>query len=490
LIADYVLPTYGTGAVMGVPAHDERDFEFAKEFDLPIRHVIAPLGWSGEGLTKVYTEPGVMTNSAEFTGLSSEDGSEAICALLQKKGWGKRTVTYRLRDWLISRQRYWGAPIPIVYCDKCGIVPVPEEDLPVLLPPDAEFKPTGESPLKYCDAFVNTACPRCSGPARREVDTMDTFMCSNWYFLRYTSPQTLGAPFDAEKVKYWLPVDLYTGGAEHAVMHLFYARFFVKALRDTGLLDFDEPFTRLFNQGTIVYRGSKMSKSRGNVISPDEYVAELGADAVRGYLMFIGPWELGGEWCDRGITGISRWLNRVWSLIERGYASRTVEPEAQKELRQVLHKTIKKVTEDLERFRFNTMLASLMEFTNYLSKVKEVGTISDSLWQEAMSHFLLLLAPSAPHLAEELWERTGHPYSIHNQPWPKFDEELAREEEITLVVQINGRVRDKVVVPASITEAEAKELALGRERIKAYIDGKKLANIIYVPRRVVNIVVR
>jgi leucyl-tRNA synthetase len=489
-IADYVLPTYGTGAVMGVPAHDERDFEFARKFNLAIRPVIAPPDWSDEELTKAYTEPGVMINSAEFTGLSSEEGIEAICALLKKKGWGNRTVTYRLRDWLISRQRYWGAPIPIVYCDKCGIIPVPEEDLPVLLPPHAEFKPTGESPLKYCHAFVNTTCPRCSGPARREVDTMDTFMCSNWYFLRYTSPQTMDAPFDADKIKYWLPVDLYTGGAEHAVMHLFYARFFTKALRDIGLLDFDEPFTCLFNQGAIVYRGGKMSKSRGNVIAPDEYVDELGADAVRGYLMFIGPWELGGEWCDGGITGISRWLNRVWSLIETDYTSQTVETEAEKGLRHVVHKTIKKVTNDLERFRFNTMLASLMEFTNYLSKVKEVGTISDFLWQEAISYFLLLLAPSAPHLAEELWMRTGHPYSIHNQSWPKFDEELTREEEITLVIQINGKLRDKVVVPTSITEAEAKELALGRERVKAYIDGKKLTNVIYIPNRVVNIVAR
>ncbi len=489
-IADYVLPTYGTGAVMGVPAHDERDFEFARKFNLPIHPVIAPSDWAGEELTKAYIEPGVMIDSAEFTGLSSEEGTEAICTLLQKKGWGNRTVTYRLRDWLISRQRYWGAPIPIVYCDKCGIVPVPEENLPVLLPPHAEFKPTGESPLKYCHAFVNTTCPSCSGPARREVDTMDTFMCSNWYFLRYTSPQSMDAPFDAEKLKYWLPVDLYTGGAEHAVMHLFYARFFVKALRDIGLLDFDEPFASLFNQGAIVYRGGKMSKSRGNVIAPDEYVAEVGADAVRGYLMFIGPWELGGEWRDGGIVGISRWLNRVWSLIETDYASRTVEPDAEKELCHVVHKTIKKVTKDLERFRFNTMLASLMEFTNYLSKVEEVGTVSDFLWQEAISSFLLLLAPSAPHLAEELWMRAGYPYSIHNQSWPKFDEELASEEEITLAIQINGKLRDKVVVPASITESEAKELALGRERVKAYIDGKKLTNIIYVPNRVVNIVAR
>jgi leucyl-tRNA synthetase len=488
-ITDYVLPAYGTGAVMAVPAHDERDLEFARKFKLSVRTVIAPPCWTDEELAEAYTGSGTMVNSGEFSGLPSEQGYEAICALLEEKGWGKRTIIYRLRDWLISRQRYWGAPIPIIYCDKCGIVPVPEEDLPVLLPPDAEFKPSGESPLKYCQSFVNTTCPKCSGPARRETDTMDTFMCSSWYFLRYTSPKIKDVPFDAAEVKYWLPVDLYTGGAEHAVMHLFYARFFIKTLRDMGLVDFDEPFTRLFNQGIIIYRGDKMSKSRGNVIAPDEYVTELGADAVRGYLMFIGPWELGGEWNDRGIVGISRWLNRVWGLVTTDYASHVVDAEAEKEFLHLTHKTIKEVTADLEKFRFNTMLSSLMEFSNYLSKVKESSVVSGALWREAISYFLLLLAPTAPHLAEELWNRTGHPYSIHNQLWPEYDEELVKEEEITLVIQVNGKLRDKVLVPASISEVEAKELALGRERVKAYIDGKKLAKVIYVPRRVVNIVV-
>jgi leucyl-tRNA synthetase len=488
-IADYVLPTYGTGAVMAVPAHDERDLEFARRFKLPVRTVIAPPSWTGGELTEAYAGSGTMVNSGEFSGLSSEQGYKGVCALLEGRGCGKRTVVYRLRDWLISRQRYWGAPIPIIYCDKCGIVPVPEEDLPVLLPPDAEFKPTGESPLKYCQSFVSTTCPKCSGLARRETDTMDTFMCSSWYFLRYTSPKTRVASFNAAKVKYWLPVDLYTGGAEHAVMHLFYARFFIKALRDMGLIDFDEPFTRLFNQGTIIYRGDKMSKSRGNVIAPDEYVTKLGADAVRGYLMFVGPWELAGEWNDRGIVGISRWLNRVWSLTTTDYASRVVDPEAEKEFIRLTHKTIKEVTADLEKLRFNTMLSSLMEFSNYLSKVKESRVVSGSLWGEAISYFLLLLAPTAPHLAEELWNRTGHPYSIHNQSWPEYDEELTKEEEITLVIQVNGKLRDKVLMPASITEVQAKELALGRERVKAYIDGKKLTRVIYVPKRVVNIVV-
>ena len=488
-IADYVLPSYGTGAVMAVPAHDERDLEFAKKFKLPVRPVIAPPGWSGEELAEAYAGSGTMVNSGEFSGLSSERGYEAICALLEGKGLGKRTVVYRLRDWLISRQRYWGAPIPMIYCDKCGIVPVPEEDLPVLLPPDAEFRPTGESPLKYCQSFVNTTCPKCSGTARRETDTMDTFMCSSWYYLRYTSPKTGTASFNAAEVKYWLPVDLYTGGAEHAVMHLFYARFFIKALRDMGLVEFDEPFARLFNQGTIVHRGDKMSKSRGNVIGSDEYVHKLGADAVRGYVMFIGPWELGGEWNDRGIVGISRWLNRVWRLVATDYTSCVVDPDAEKELLHLTHRTVKEVTADLERFRFNIMLSSLMEFSNYLSKIKGSGLVSGAAWKEAISYFLRLLAPSAPHLAEELWNRTGHPYSVHNQSWPEYAEELAKEEEIMLVIQVNGKVRDKVLVPASISEVEARELALGRERAKAYINGKSLTRVIYVPKRVVNIVV-
>jgi len=489
-ITDYVLLSYGTGAVMGVPAHDERDFEFARKFNLPIKTVVAPPGWAGGELEEPYMGQGVMVDSGEFTGLASEQGYDAICDLLQRKGWGKSTITYRIRDWLISRQRYWGAPIPMVYCDKCGMVPVPEKDLPVLLPSDAEFRPTGESPLKHCQSFVNTTCPRCSGLARREVDTMDTFMCSNWYFLRYTSPKTDNAPFDAGNIRYWLPVDLYTGGAEHAVMHLLYARFFSKAIRDIGLVDFDEPFTGLFNQGTIIYLGDKMSKSKGNVIAPDEYVAELGADAVRAYLMFIGPWELGGEWSDSGIVGISRWLNRVWGLVETNYASQAVEPKAEKELLHFTHKTIKKAGEDLERFHFNTMLASLMEFTNYLSRVKEAGNISTALWQEAITYLLLLLSPTAPHLAEELWAKIGRPYSIHNQPWPEWDEELAKEEEITLAIQINGKLRDRMLVPVSITEAEAKELTLVRDRVKAYTEGKRVDRIIYVPGRVMNIVVK
>jgi len=494
-IADYVLLTYGTGAVMAVPAHDERDFAFAKRYNLPIRVVIAPPGWWGEELEQAYTEPGIMVNSGQFDGLPSQQGMEAISDFLEKKGWGKRTITYKLRDWLISRQRYWGAPIPMVYCPNCGIVPVPEEDLPVLLPEDAEFKPTGESPLKYCEQFVNTTCPRCSTPAKRETDTMDTFMCSSWYFLRYASPNCDNAPFDPDKVRHWLPVDLYTGGAEHAVMHLFYARFFIKALRDMGLVDFGEPFTRLFNQGVIIVERQKMSKSRGNVITPDVYVSELGADAVRAYLMFVAPWEQGGEWNDSGISGISRWLNRVWNLVtgeysQGGEVSPDFRKKAERQLSRLTHQTIKKVTQDLERIRFNTMIAALMEFTNYLVRLNEEGAVDPLQWQEAIDTLLLLLAPTVPHLAEELWQQTGHKYSIHNQSWPRWDEELAKEEEITLVVQVNGKLRDRVAVLASITEAEAKKVALQSQRVKAYLEGKEVINMVYVPGRLVNLVVR
>lgn len=493
-IADYVLYSYGTGAVMGVPAHDSRDFDFARRFKLPIQTVIAPPGWNEEDFEEAWTEPGTMVNSAQFDGMSSEQAIEAISDFIEDKGYGKRKVTYRVRDWLISRQRYWGAPIPIIYCERCGIVTVPEKDLPVLLPEEAEFKPTGESPLKYHESFVNTSCPKCGNPARRETDTMDTFMCSSWYFLRYASPNYNTGPFDNEKVRYWLPVDQYTGGAEHAVMHLLYARFFVKAIRDIGLIDFDEPFIRLFNQGTIISQKQKMSKSRGNVVNPDDYVAKLGADTVRAYLMFIGPWDQGGGWDDSGINGINRWFNRIWNLVlgeeTTHFPEESADEQEVKELKHVIHKTIKKVTEDLEKFRFNTMLASLMEFTNYLVKVLESKSVDRTTWQEAIDTLLLLLAPTAPHLTEELWEKIGKPYSIHNQALPDWSEDLAAEEQRTLVIQVNGKLRDKVSVSVSISEAEAHELALAQPKVQAYLKGKEIGKIIYVPQKLMNIVLR
>ncbi len=494
-VADYVLLSYGTGVVMGVPAHDERDFLFAKKYHIPIRVVIAPPGWQGEELEEAYIEEGTLVNSGQFDGLPSQQGIEAISDFLEEKDWGRRTISYRLRDWLISRQRYWGAPIPMVYCDKCGIVPVPEEDLPVLLPEDAEFRPTGESPLKYHEQFVNTTCPRCGGPGKRETDTMDTFMCSSWYFLRYASPKSDNAPFDDDKIKFWMPVDLYTGGAEHAVMHLLYSRFFVKALRDMGIVNFDEPFIRLFNQGIIIAEKQKMSKSLGNVITPDEYVSELGADAVRAYLMFLAPWEQGGEWNDSSISGISRWLNRIWQLVLGGYQTdQKAMPEstktAEKELARITHQTIRRVTQDVEKFRFNIMLSALMEYTNYLASVKETGAISTPAWEESIAVLLRLLAPTAPHLTEELWERTGRQYSVHNQPWPQWDEELAKDEEITLVVQVNGKLRDREVVPASTTEVEARQIAAESTRVQPYLEGKEIIKVIYVPGRLINFVVQ
>jgi leucyl-tRNA synthetase len=489
-IADYALLTYGTGIVMGVPAHDHRDLAFANRYSLPIITVIAPPGWQGQELTDAYVGQGPMVNSGPFDGTPSQEGYAAVADYVESKGWGGRKVAYRLRDWLISRQRYWGCPIPFVYCDRCGTVPVPEEDLPVLLPEDAEFKPTGESPLARHQGFVNTTCPRCQGPAQRETDTMDTFMDSNWYFIRYLDPHYNQGPMDPALVKKWLPVDQYTGGAEHAVMHLLYARFFWKVARDLGMVPGNEPFLRLFNQGHIIVGQAKMSKSRGNVITPDEYVTRLGADTVRCYLMFMGPWEHGGEWDDSGIFGIHRWLNRVWGLVLSAAPSDGTDSEATHQLRHLTHKTIRRVTEDTERFRFNTMLAALMEYSNFLTKARESGRLDATAWREAVETLLLLMAPSAPHFAEELWGRLGKPYSIHQQPWPKWDEELAKEEEITLVVQVNGRVRDRLQVPADIDEERAKELALASERVQAHIDGKRVERIIYVPGKLVNVVVR
>jgi leucyl-tRNA synthetase len=493
LVADYVLLSYGTGVVMGVPAHDLRDFEFARQYDLPIRVVIAPPDWDGGELAEAYIEEGTQVSSGEFDGLPSGEGMERIADHVEARGWGRRTVTYRMRDWLISRQRYWGTPIPIIYCDECGTVPVPEEDLPVVLPEDAEFLPTGDSPLALHEGFLNTPCPDCGRPAKRETDTMDTFVDSSWYFLRYTSPQYADGPFDPEAAKAWNPVDQYTGGVEHAVMHLLYARFFVKALRDLGLVDFGEPFLRLFNQGHIIADSQKMSKSRGNVVAPDEYVQKVGADTVRCYLMFLGPWDQGGDWRDAGLNGLARWLNRVWELTQRDAAEldgSEIDEGAVRDLGRSMHQTIRKVTKDLDRFRFNTALASLMEYSNSLNQAWERKGIDSGSWNDAIEKLLLMMTPLAPHISEELWERTGHEYSIHNQSLPEWDAALAADEEITLVVQVNGRLRDRIQVPASISEAEATETALASENVKRYTEGKTVAKVIYVPGRLVNIVAK
>jgi leucyl-tRNA synthetase len=490
-VGDYVLATYGTGAVMGVPAHDERDYEFAQQYGLPIPVVIAPPGWDGSPLEAAYIEPGVMVNSAPFDGLQNEAGKKSIVEHGRQRGFAEPTVTYRLRDWLISRQRYWGTPIPIIYCPNCGVVPVPESDLPVLLPEDAEFLPTGESPLKSHQGFLRVTCPQCGHPdAERETDTMDTFMDSSWYQYRYLSPHYDQGPFDPSK-KDWLPVAQYTGGIEHATMHLMYFRFFTKAMRDLGLIDFNEPATRLVNQGIILGPDNeKMSKSRGNVVNPDDYVGKLGADTFRCYLMFIGPWTEGGPYRPQGIEGISRWLNRVWSLVLEPPPANSEDEETSRELQRQRHRTVKAVTEDLDSFRFNTMLARLMEYTNHLSRVREAGAVDRDVWQDAVETLVLMLAPSAPHIAEELWTRTGNAYSVHQQSWPRWDESLAASETYTLVVQVNGRLRDRFDVPLEIDEAAAKELALASPKVRPHTDGREIGRVLFVPRRLVNIVVR
>ena len=493
LIADYVLLTYGTGVVMGVPAHDQRDFDFAKKYGLPIRVVVAPEGWSGEELTEAYLDEGTQANSGQFDGLPSADGMERIADFIEAEKWGGRTVAYRIRDWLISRQRYWGTPIPVVYCDRCGTVPVPEDDLPVLLPEDAEFRPTGESPLALHEGFVNVECPKCGQPAKRETDTMDTFVDSSWYQFRYASPRAPDVAFDPEAVKAWCPVDQYTGGAEHAVMHLLYARFFTKALRDLGLVDFDEPFIRLFSQGHIIAEHQKMSKSRGNVIAPDDYVSDVGADAVRCYLMFLGSWDQGGDWSDSGLNGMARWMNRIWELSDRDSLKLDdfpLDDGASRDLQRLVHKTVRRVGEDLERFKFNTSLAALMEYTNSLSQVWDRGGITSERWRDAIEKLLLLVAPMAPHIAEELWERANHVYSVHSQSWPEWDAELAAEEVFTLVVQVNGRLRDRIEIPVNITEDEARAAALESERVRPHVESKEVAKVIYVPGKLVNIVAR
>tara|TARA_B100000586_G_scaffold255624_1_gene217864 strand:- start:1609 stop:3855 length:2247 start_codon:yes stop_codon:yes gene_type:complete len=490
LIGDYVLHSYGTGVVMGVPAHDDRDFEFAAKYDLPIRVVVAPQGWDGEELTQAYLAKGIQVNSNQFDGLNNLEGLEAIANFIEDEKIGKRQINYRMRDWLISRQRYWGTPIPIIYCDDCGTVAVPDQDLPVILPEDAEFLPTGESPLALHDGFVNVNCPDCGKDAKRETDTMDTFVDSSWYFLRYTSPKYDRGAFDPKSADLWNPVDQYTGGVEHAVMHLLYARFFVKAARDLGLINFDEPFQRLFNQGTIIYKGSKMSKSRGNVIAPDEYVKAVGADVVRTYLMFIGPWEQGGEWSDSGINGAARWLNRVWDTVRR---DRDVLPDegdetAHRELDRALHKAIRRVTEDVERFKYNTAISALMEYTNQLSESYSKKMISADKWKNCLNQLLILMSPITPHMSEELWEQLGNDFSVHLQSWPEFNETLAVDDQITLVIQVNGKLRDRILAPVDVIESDATALALESEKVKAHIAAKQIQKIVFVPGRLVNIV--
>ncbi len=495
-IADYVLMGYGTGAIMAVPAHDQRDFEFARAFGLEIRLVVQPPGEmvSAIELEAAWPDEGMMVNSGPLNGITAgkEEGQsvKAAIAWLEQNERGSGAVTYRIRDWLISRQRYWGTPIPIIYCDACGAVPVPEEQLPVVLPEDAEFVPTGESPLKRDPRFYATTCPTCGRAARRETDTMDTFVDSSWYQYRYLSPHYDQGPFDPA-MAHWVPVDQYTGGIEHAILHLLYFRFFTKAMRDLGLINFSEPAVRLRNQGMILGPdGEKMSKSRGNVVNPEDYVDKYGADTFRCYLMFIGPWSEGGPYRPEGIEGIARWLNRVWSVVTEPPTFTTPSDGPTRALQRARHKAVRDVEVRIERFEFNTMIAKLMEYTNALVEARQSSAVPPDVWDDAVAALLLLTAPAAPHIAEELWQQTGRRFSIHQQPWPAFDADLASDESVTVVVQVNGKVRDRLTLPLEVTEEEARSQALASERVREQLDGRDVARVIYVPGRLVNIVVR
>ena len=479
-ISDYVLASYGTGAIMAVPAHDERDYEFAKKFNLEIIQVLD--GENANIDTEAYTLDGIHINSGFLNGLNKEEALEKIYEFLEKEKVGKKTTTYKLRDWLISRQRYWGSPIPIIYCDDCGIVPVPEKDLPVELPMDVEFTPDGESPLKKCESFMHTTCPNCGKPALREADTLDTFVCSSWYFLRYPDNLNEKEPFNKEIINKILPVDKYVGGIEHACMHLLYARFFTKALRDMGYLCFDEPFISLVHQGTILGPdGEKMSKSKGNTVSPDEYVEEYGADILRGYLMFGFNYIDGGPWTDDGIKAI----NKFYLKVERLTKAISEENTEIEELEKSLHKTIKSVRTDIDKFQFNTSLSRIMEYTNALVKYE-----NNKIPRKYIEQLLLLLAPFAPYITEELWESIGNKFSIHNNSYPTYDEEKIKEDTVTMAVQVNGKLRSTVSVKKDEEKDVVLKLCKSEENVKKHIEGKEIIKEIVVPNKIVNIVVK
>ena len=487
-IGDYVLGTYGTGAVMGVPAHDQRDYEFAKKYELPVDVVISKDGKITNDLKKANESYGILINSQNFDGLDSEKAKKAITDFMEKNRFGKGTITYHLRDWLISRQRYWGTPIPIFYDENENIIPVDINELPVVLPEAKEFMPTGQSPLTLDEEFLWFDHPKY-GKLRRETDTMDTFVDSSWYHLRFASDESSKVdPFNKERLKNWLPVHQYTGGAEHAVMHLLYARFFNKVLRDLGFVDFDEPYQNLFNQGVLLKDHQKISK-RSNPLAPDPLVKEFGADAVRLYLMFLGPWDQGGDWSDDAFNGITRWLNRVWDLSTRDADEIISNDENNKDFEILINSTIKKVSEDLERFKFNTSISTLMEYTNSLSKIWSAGCNND-LWKESIIILIKLLAPMAPHITEELWELNGQKFSVHNQEFPSWDDQLISTDAKTIVVQINGKVRSQFDIEGTKSEEEVFEIALNNEKVKENIAGKEIIKKIYVKDKLVNFVVR
>ncbi|MDD4940319.1 MAG: leucine--tRNA ligase [Candidatus Omnitrophica bacterium] len=476
-IADYVLMGYGTGAIMAVPTHDQRDFLFAKEHGLPMRVVIQPAGaaLSVETMSEAYEGSGVEINSGEFNGLTNEEAKLRIAEWMEKKGIGRIQTHWRLRDWLISRQRYWGTPIPIIYCQKCGTVPVPYENLPVELPADAPFTGEGGSPLGKVAAFVNCTCPKCKSPARRETDTMATFFDSSWYFLRYCSPQEINAPFDVKEAKYWMQVDQYIGGIEHAILHLLYSRFFTKFFKDLGMVDYDEPFVRLLTQGMVLKDGEVMSKSRGNIVDPDSMIQRYGADALRLFILFAAPPEAELEWDDRGMEGALRFLNRVWRIQDN------LKSEASQDVLKALHKTIKKVTEDYESFKFNTAIASMMELVNAIYQ----GAADRNVF----STLVILLAPIAPHFCEELWQIMGNKEPVAAAPWPAYDEKMLVEDTVVIPVQINGKVRSQITIPARAVSEAVRAIVDGDAKSQQWIQGKPIKKFIFVPGKIVNIVV-
>lgn len=502
-VANYVLVEYGTGAVMGVPAHDERDWLFASKYNLTKKLVVQPVGeeWTIETMEGSYHGSGVLVNSGEFSGMDNEAGKVAMAQWLEKKGYGKRHVNYRLRDWLVSRQRYWGAPIPMINCPQCGSVPVPKDQLPVLLPENVNFTEGAVSPLAKVEEFVNCACPKCGAAAKRETDTMDTFICSSWYYMRYADPHNAAAPFDMDKANYWAPVDQYIGGIEHAILHLLYSRFFTKVLKDAGLVDVNEPFENLLTQGMVTKDGGKMSKSKGNVVSPEEIINRYGADTARVFILFAAPPERDLEWNDQGVEGSYRFLGRLWRIVAH-YATTMATSDgkydldaltkAERELRRALHATIKKVTEDIgERHNFNTAISSIMELVNAMYAAKdESSSFNGGLVREVVASLLCVLAPFAPHMSEELWSQTIGQGSVHKQVWPVFDPAAVQLDEVEIVLQINGKVREKIVVPVGLTPKELEEKALGQEKVQALIAGKQVVKIICVPQKLVNIVIK
>ena len=495
-VGDYVLATYGTGAVMAVPAHDERDFAFAEKFNLPINRVIEAK--DGSETILPFCEHGILVNSGEFDGLTTDEAKEKIVEKLASMGLGEKKVNFRLRDWLVSRQRYWGAPIPVVYCEECGIVPVPESQLPVELPYDVEFAPDGKSPLAKSEAFVNTTCPHCGKPAKRETDTLDTFVCSSWYYLRYPDNKNTEAPFNPELINKMLPVDKYVGGPEHACMHLLYARFITKALRDMGYLNFDEPFTSLTHQGLILGPdGLKMSKSKGNTISPDDYIKEYGADVFRMYLMFGFAYTEGGAWSDDGIKSVNRFVERIERIIDtareaisKGENNKTTMDKTEKELNYWRHNTIKSVTDDTDKLQFNTAIARMMEFINALSKYTQEKEMNLDFLKDVVSDYLRLLAPFAPHFSEEQWSLLGNSYSIFNEAWPKFDPKALVKDEVEIAIQVNGKIKNKIMVSSDLDEEGIKAASLADEKIIASTEGKTVVKVIVIKGRLVNIVVK